>query len=62
MQAAPPQKNPILLAMGDLTYDRYVLNVVEKIKANDLEEALLVLPFAKVMSLLSYIEGWAKKV
>lgn len=48
--------------MGDVSPDKYVLNVVEKIKANDLEEALLVLPFSKVLSLLSYIESWAKKV
>ncbi|KAI8889686.1 WD40 repeat-like protein [Backusella circina FSU 941] len=58
----PPQRNPILLAMGDLTPDRYVLNVLQKIKANELEEALMILPFSKVMSLLSYIESWAKKV
>ncbi|KAI8372806.1 WD40-repeat-containing domain protein [Radiomyces spectabilis] len=57
----PPQRNPILLAMGDLSPERYVLSVLEKIKANDLEEALLILPFAKVTSLLSYIEIWAKK-
>lgn len=51
-----------MIAMGDVSPDKYVLNVVEKIKANDLEEALLVLPFSKVLSLLSYIESWAKKV
>jgi U3 small nucleolar RNA-associated protein 12 len=48
--------------MGDVTPDRYVLDVIQKIKANDLEESLLVLPFSKVMSLLAYIEMWAKKV
>lgn len=62
LPAQPPQRNPILIAMGDVSPDKYVLNVVEKIKANDLEEALLVLPFSKVLSLLSYIESWAKKV
>ncbi|CDS10194.1 hypothetical protein LRAMOSA02870 [Lichtheimia ramosa] len=61
LPAQPPQRNPILIAMGDVSPDKYVLNVVEKIKANDLEEALLVLPFSKVLSLLSYIESWAKK-
>jgi U3 small nucleolar RNA-associated protein 12 len=48
--------------MGDVTPDRYVLDVIQKVKANDLEESLLVLPFSKVMSLLAYIEMWAKKV
>ncbi|KAI9266512.1 WD40-repeat-containing domain protein [Phascolomyces articulosus] len=61
LPAEQPQRNPILLAMGDLTPEKYVFNTVEKIKTNDLDEALLVLPFAKVTSLLSYIESWAKK-
>jgi U3 small nucleolar RNA-associated protein 12 len=62
LDVPPPTRNPILLAMGDLEPDRYVLNVLQKIRANDLEEALMVLPFSKVMSLFSYIESWAKKV
>jgi U3 small nucleolar RNA-associated protein 12 len=57
-----PQRNPILIAMGDLPADKYVLNVVEKVRANDLEEALLVLPFSKVTSLIKYLDQWAKKV
>lgn len=57
----PPQRHPILMAMGDIEPDKYVLDVLKKIKANDLEEALMVLPFSKVMSLFSYIESWAKK-
>ncbi|KAG1137681.1 hypothetical protein G6F37_003581 [Rhizopus arrhizus] len=61
LDVPPPTRNPILLAMGDLEPDRYVLNVLQKIRANDLEEALMVLPFSKVMSLFSYIESWAKK-
>ncbi|SAL94956.1 hypothetical protein [Absidia glauca] len=61
LPAVPPTRNTILVAMGDVTPDRYVLDVIQKIKANDLEESLLVLPFSKVMSLLAYIEMWAKK-
>jgi U3 small nucleolar RNA-associated protein 12 len=48
--------------MGDLPADKYVLNVVEKVRANDLEEALLVLPFSQVLSLINYLDQWAKKV
>lgn len=58
----PPQRHPILMAMGDIEPDRYVLDVLKKIKANDIDEALMILPFSKVMSLFSYIESWAKKV
>ncbi|KAI9486509.1 MAG: WD40-repeat-containing domain protein [Benjaminiella poitrasii] len=61
LDAQPPQRHTILMAMGDIEPDRYVLDVLKKIKANDLEEALLVLPFSKVVSLFSYIESWAKK-
>ncbi|CAO3587349.1 unnamed protein product [Absidia cylindrospora] len=61
LPAVPPTRNTILIAMGDVTPERYVLDVIQKIKANDLEESLLVLPFSKVVSLLSYIEIWAKK-
>ncbi|KAL7317236.1 beta transducin [Mucor circinelloides] len=57
----PPQRHAILMAMGDIEPDRYVLDVLKKIKANDIEEALMILPFSKVMSLFSYIESWAKK-
>ncbi|CAM0136951.1 beta transducin [Umbelopsis sp. WA50703] len=61
LPASLPQRNPILIAMGDLPADKYVLQVVEKVRANDLEEALLVLPFSKVMSLINYLDQWAKK-
>ncbi|KAI8086699.1 quinon protein alcohol dehydrogenase-like superfamily [Halteromyces radiatus] len=61
LPAVPPTRNTILIAMGDVSPDKYVLDVIQKIKANDLEESLLVLPFSKVMSLLAYIEIWAKK-
>ncbi|RUS32621.1 WD40-repeat-containing domain protein [Jimgerdemannia flammicorona] len=54
-------RSPILAALGDVPADKYVLNTVEKIRANDLEEALLVLPFSKVISLIGYVDAWAKK-
>ncbi|RUP50042.1 WD40-repeat-containing domain protein [Jimgerdemannia flammicorona] len=61
LNPAPPQRSPILAALGDVPADKYVLNTVEKIRANDLEEALLVLPFSKVISLIGYVDAWAKK-
>ncbi|CAB4425009.1 unnamed protein product [Rhizophagus irregularis] len=57
----PPKSNPILVALGNLTGDQYVLRVIEKVKSTELEEALLVLPFTKVISLLRYLDLWAKK-
>ncbi|GBC04191.1 hypothetical protein RclHR1_05560011 [Rhizophagus clarus] len=57
----PPKSNPILVALGNLTGDQYVLRIIEKVKSTELEEALLVLPFTKVISLLQYLDMWAKK-
>ncbi|KAI9595716.1 WD40-repeat-containing domain protein [Syncephalis fuscata] len=57
----PPPRNPILLAMGDISADRYVLRTLEQIRSSDLDEALLVLPFEKIMSLMSYLDIWARK-
>ncbi|CAG8512706.1 7541_t:CDS:10 [Ambispora leptoticha] len=59
--AAPPKRNPILLALGNLTAEQYVLRTIEKIRSTELEESLLVLPFTKVISLLGYLDIWAKK-
>lgn len=50
------------MVLGNLTGDQYVLRVIEKVKSTELEEALLVLPFTKVISLLRYLDLWAKKV
>ncbi|CAG8534966.1 1195_t:CDS:10 [Dentiscutata erythropus] len=57
----PPKPNPILVALGNLTGDQYVLRTIEKIRSSELEEALLVLPFTKVISLFQYLDLWAKK-
>ncbi|CAG8625852.1 1091_t:CDS:10, partial [Cetraspora pellucida] len=57
----PPKPNPILAALGNLTGDQYVLRTIEKIRSSELEEALLVLPFNKVISLFQYLDLWAKK-
>ncbi|KAG9299604.1 hypothetical protein G9A89_020775 [Geosiphon pyriformis] len=56
-----PKRNPILIALGNLTAEQYVLRTIEKIRSSELEESLLVLPFGKVVSLLSYLEIWASK-
>ncbi|SNX82534.1 related to DIP2 - Dom34p-interacting protein [Melanopsichium pennsylvanicum] len=45
----------------DISAQKYVLRVVEKILPAQLEDALLVLPFDKVLSLLRYLDYWARK-
>ncbi|KAF9247204.1 WD-repeat-containing protein [Melanogaster broomeanus] len=56
----PPPRNPILAAL-DLEPEAYVLRVVEKVPSTALHDALLVLPFGKVLSLMRYLDMWAQK-
>lgn len=59
--AIPPPSHPILAALN-VSADRYVLNIVRQVKPAELEDALLTLPLAQVISLLSYLALWAEKV
>jgi U3 small nucleolar RNA-associated protein 12 len=61
MRLQPPPRNQVLAAY-DLEPDEYVLKVVEKVPNTALQDALLVLPFGKVVSLMSYLNQWAQKV
>ncbi|KII95241.1 hypothetical protein PLICRDRAFT_34085 [Plicaturopsis crispa FD-325 SS-3] len=56
----PPPRNPVLAAY-DLEPEAYVLRVVEKVPSTALLDALLVLPFGKVVSLMRYLNIWAQK-
>ncbi|PBL02509.1 WD-repeat-containing protein [Armillaria gallica] len=60
MRLQPPPRNPILAAY-DLDPEAYVLRVVEKVQSTSLQDALLVLPFGKVVSLMNYLNIWAQK-
>ena len=56
-----PQRNPVLAAYN-LEPETYVLSVIEKVPSTSLTDALLVLPFSKVLSLLIYLGIWAEQV
>ena len=60
-EIAPPPRNQVLAAY-DLEPEEYVLRVVEKVSGTALYDALLVLPFGKVVSLMRYLNYWAQKV
>ena len=60
-QIAPPPRNPVLAAY-DVEPEEYVLRVIERIPGTALYDALLVLPFGKVVSLMRYLNFWAQKV
>lgn len=56
-----PARNP-LLAMQGLEAEAHVLQVVGKIPSTALQDALLVLPFNNVLSLMRYLNEWARRV
>ncbi|KIK65368.1 hypothetical protein GYMLUDRAFT_70477 [Collybiopsis luxurians FD-317 M1] len=60
MRLQPPPRNPVLAAY-DLEPEAYVLQVVEKVPSTALQDALLALPFGKIISLMEYLNIWAQK-
>lgn len=60
MMPTKPTANAILLAFG-VTGQEYVLNTILKIRAAQLEDALLVLPFSYTVKLMRFIDIWTIK-
>jgi U3 small nucleolar RNA-associated protein 12 len=58
---APPQRNPIFLALGNIPAETYVLNTLQRIKPSALHDALLVLPFASVPALFTFLNLFAER-
>ncbi|KAA1466214.1 WD-repeat-containing protein [Dentipellis sp. KUC8613] len=56
----PPPRNP-LLAAQDIEPEAWVLRIVEGVQSTALQDALLVLPFGKVVSLMAYLSIWARR-
>jgi U3 small nucleolar RNA-associated protein 12 len=58
---APPQRNPLYLALGNVSAERHVLQVLSKIPAAQLHDALLVLPFSTLPALFTFISIWVQR-
>ncbi|KAJ1736895.1 beta transducin [Coemansia sp. Benny D160-2] len=56
----PPETNPIL-QFERISHEAYVLRTIERVRAAELDDALLVLPFSRVLSLMTYIDIWAQR-
>lgn len=56
-----PQRNPVFLALGDISAEAYVMSVLSRIKAAALHDALLVLPFASVPLLFTFLNIFATR-
>lgn len=54
-----PGANPLLLGLSP---GAYVLKVLAGVRAADLEQALLSLPFTDALKLLAYLAAWLKQV
>lgn len=57
--AAPPQRNPVFVALGNISAEAYVLNTLQRIQAAALHDALLVLPFSAVPALFTFLNLFA---
>ncbi|KAF1832964.1 WD40 repeat-like protein [Decorospora gaudefroyi] len=60
-KTAPPQRNPLFLALGNISAESHVLNTLSKIPAAQLHDALLVLPFSSLPALFTFIAIWVQK-
>lgn len=58
---APPQQHPLMVAYDTTDPDRYLLKVLRQVKSSEVEEALLVLPFHYVGSLLTLLDQLLEK-
>lgn len=58
---APPQRNPIFMALGGISAEVYVMNTLQRIKAAALHDALLVLPFSTVPLLFTFLNIFAMR-
>ncbi|KAL3493017.1 hypothetical protein BJX62DRAFT_201932 [Aspergillus germanicus] len=59
--AAPPARNPLYIALGNVSAEQHLLNIVQKIPPAALQDALLVLPFSKVPALFTFLNIWASR-
>lgn len=56
-----PQTHPLMVAYDTTDPDRYLLKVLRQVKSSEVEEALLVLPFHYVCSLLTLLDQLLQK-
>ncbi|KAH8157787.1 hypothetical protein CIB48_g10463 [Xylaria polymorpha] len=55
----PPQRDPMFLAHGNISAEEYVMKVLSRPAASALNDALLVLPFASVPVLFTFLNIFA---
>ena len=58
---APPSRNPLFIALGGISAEAHVLSILQSVKAAALQDALLVLPFATIPPLLTFLNIFATR-
>jgi U3 small nucleolar RNA-associated protein 12 len=58
---AVPQRNPIFLALGNVSAEEYVLSSLQKIPTPALNDALLVIPFTMLPTLFTFLALFLQK-
>jgi U3 small nucleolar RNA-associated protein 12 len=59
---APPARNPLFMALGGISAEVHVLTVLQRVKAAALQDALLVLPFATIPMLFTFLNIFATRL
>ncbi|KAK8209006.1 beta transducin [Zalaria obscura] len=52
---APPQRNPLFMALGGISAEQHVLNTIRKVPTASLHDALLVIPFSTLPTLFTFL-------
>lgn len=58
---APPPRNPLYMALGNISAEQHVMSVLQRIKAAALQDALIVLPFSILPLLFTFLNIFAEK-
>ncbi|CAK4030866.1 U3 small nucleolar RNA-associated 12 [Lecanosticta acicola] len=58
---AVPQRNPIFLALGNITAEQHVLRTLQKVPTPALNDALLVIPFSTLPTLFTFLAIFLQK-
>ena len=52
---APPQRNPLFMALGGISAEQHVLSTIMKVPSASLHDALLVIPFSSLPVLFTFL-------
>ena len=58
---APPQRNPLFLALGNISAEQHLLNTIQKVPTPSLNDALLVIPFSTLPVLFSFLASFMER-